>query len=231
MTLSNKMNCTVRFGEQFYESFFPLKCLGSRVQGSRAGTPVEVSENSAHNLLYGSFCHLVDSEASMTLTSDGKFDLVVEFNKFNSARSFAYQFNSPSRMQGVIRLLTIVIPSCLLYQPDVHVHVFSNIHLVATSDLNYELSGLVPMIIWSLSSELGQILPERSQIPSIGSLGAMALARKKLVHEHSPLKQNHTSCLIIYEWIGQTHLTKTCLKTCQFFLPLSGDAKRTLGDI
>ena len=37
----------------------PLACLGSREQGSRAGMPVELSENSLQNLLYSSFWDVV----------------------------------------------------------------------------------------------------------------------------------------------------------------------------
>ena len=39
----------------------PLACLGSREQGSRAGIPVQLSENRLQNLQYKSFCHLVFS--------------------------------------------------------------------------------------------------------------------------------------------------------------------------
>ena len=47
------MNCTVWFGKIFLR--VPLACLGSREQGSRAGMPVELLENSLQNLLYSSF--------------------------------------------------------------------------------------------------------------------------------------------------------------------------------
>ena len=39
---------------------FPLDCVGSRAQGSRACTPGKLSENSLHNLLFALFCHFVD---------------------------------------------------------------------------------------------------------------------------------------------------------------------------
>ena len=56
--LATKINCTIRFGKQLSES--SLACLCSREWGSRAGTPVKLLENSLQNLLYSSFCHLVE---------------------------------------------------------------------------------------------------------------------------------------------------------------------------
>ena len=47
----------MRFDEPISKS--PLAFLGSRVQGNRAGTPVELSENSSQKLLYEVFCQLV----------------------------------------------------------------------------------------------------------------------------------------------------------------------------
>ena len=37
----------------------PLACFGSRAEGSRAGTPAELTKNSLKNLLYEVFYHLV----------------------------------------------------------------------------------------------------------------------------------------------------------------------------
>ena len=59
--LRPKMNCTVRFGKQFSESSpcLPGQHCRSREQGSRAGMPVELPENSLQNLLYSSFWDVV----------------------------------------------------------------------------------------------------------------------------------------------------------------------------
>ena len=53
------------------EHFFlrvPPACFG-RAEGSMAGTPLELSENSLQNLLYEVFCHLVNKSTLRTLAS------------------------------------------------------------------------------------------------------------------------------------------------------------------
>ena len=48
--MSDKITCTVGFVNCFLR--VPLACLGCRVQGSKVGTPKEISENILENLLY-----------------------------------------------------------------------------------------------------------------------------------------------------------------------------------